>query len=82
MTFLKFLCHCLTLAFQTFEEIKSKLSLLIVLKFFKFEKHFEVNTNTSNFAIGGVLMQDGRGVFMIIGVISCITSVFFMESLL
>ena len=47
-------CH------QAFEELKSKLSSPRVLKFPEFDKPFEVHTNASDFAIGGVLMQDGR----------------------
>jgi len=33
-----------------------------VLKLPDFEQSFEVKTNASNFAIGGVLMQDGHPV--------------------
>ena len=47
-------CH------HAFEELKSKLSSPPVLKFPKFDKPFEVHTDASDFAIGGVLMQDGR----------------------
>ena len=47
-------CH------QAFEELKSKLSSPPMLKFPKFDKPFEVHTDASDFAIGGVLMQDGR----------------------
>jgi hypothetical protein len=32
----------------------------LVLKLPDFDKDFEIHSNTSNFAIGGVLMQDGR----------------------
>ena len=49
-------CH------QAFEELKCKLSSPPVLKFPEFEKPFEVHTDASDFAIGGVLMQDGRPV--------------------
>ena len=49
-------CH------QAFEELKSKLSLLPNLKFQEFDKPFEVHTDASDFAIGGVLMQDGRSI--------------------
>ena len=31
-----------------------------VLKFSEFNKHFEVHMDASEFAIGGVLMQDGQ----------------------
>ena len=47
-------CH------QASEELKSKLSSPPMLKFPKFDKPFEVHTDASDFAIGGVLMQDGR----------------------
>ena len=47
-------CH------QAFKELKSKLSLPPVLEFLEFDKPFEVHTDASNFAIVGVLMQDGR----------------------
>ena len=45
--------------YQTFEKLKSKLSLLPALEFSKFDKPFEVHTDASEFCIGGVLMQDG-----------------------
>jgi hypothetical protein len=45
---------------QAFQELKEKLSSPSVLKFPKFEKPFEVHTDASDFAIGGVLMQKGR----------------------
>ena len=45
---------------QAFEKLKSKLSSLPVLKFPEFNKPFEVHMDVSDFAIGGVLMQDGR----------------------
>ena len=38
----------------------SKLSLLAMLKFLKFDKSFEMHTNASDFTIVGMLMQDGR----------------------
>ena len=47
------LCH------QTFEELKSKFSLL-----HEFGKPFEVHTDANDFAIGGVLMKDGRPLHM------------------
>ena len=45
---------------QAFKELKEKLSSPPVLKFPEFEKPFEVHTDASDFAIGGVLMQEGR----------------------
>ena len=45
---------------QAFIELKSRLSSPPVLKFPEFDKPFEVHTDASDFAIGGVLMQDGR----------------------
>ena len=47
-------CH------QAFEDLKSKLSSLPVLKFLEFDKPFEVHTDASDFAIREVLIQDGR----------------------
>jgi hypothetical protein len=47
-------CH------QVFRDLKSKLSSPLVLKFPEFDKSFEVHTEGSDFAIGGVLMLDGR----------------------
>ena len=47
-------CH------QAFEELKSKLSSPPMLKFPEFDKPFEVHMDASDFAIGGVLMQDRR----------------------
>ena len=49
-------CH------RAFEELKSKLSSPPVLKFLEFDKPFEVHTDVSDFAMGGVLMQDGRSI--------------------
>jgi hypothetical protein len=46
--------------YRAFEELKNKLSSPPVLKFPEFDKPFEVHTDASDFAIGGVLMQDGR----------------------
>jgi hypothetical protein len=46
--------------YRAFEELKKKLSSPPVLKFSEFDKPFEVHTDASDFAIGGVLMQDGR----------------------
>ena len=46
--------------YQAFEELKNKLSSPHVLKFPEFDKSFKVHMDASDFAIGGVLMQDGR----------------------
>ena len=46
--------------YQVFEELKNKLSSPPMFKFSEFDKPFEVHTDASDFAIGGVLMQDGR----------------------
>ena len=43
---------------QVLGELKSKLSSLPILKFTEFEKPFEVHTGTTDFAIGGLLMQN------------------------
>jgi len=45
---------------KAFEDLKSKLSFTLVLKFPNFTKPFEIHTNASDFAIGGVLMQNGH----------------------
>ena len=45
---------------QAFQELKEKLNSPLVLKFPEFEKPFEVHTDASDFAIGGVLMQERR----------------------
>ena len=50
--------HC----YRAFEELKRRLSSAPVLKFPEFKKSFEVHTNASDFAIGGVSMQEGRPV--------------------
>ena len=47
---------------SAFAELKEKLSSPPVLKFPEFDKPFEVHTDASDFAIGGVLMQDGQPV--------------------
>ena len=44
--------HC----YRRFWELKRRLTSAHVLKFPEFEKPFEVHTNASDFAIGGVLM--------------------------
>jgi hypothetical protein len=45
---------------HAFEELKTKLSSPPVLKFPEFDQPFEVHTDASDFAIGGVLMQGER----------------------
>ena len=44
--------HC----YRAFGELKRRLTSAPVLKFPEFKKPFEVHTDASNFAIGGVLM--------------------------
>ena len=48
--------HC----YRAFGELKRRLTSALVLKFLEFKKPFEVQTDASDFAIGGVLMQEGR----------------------
>ena len=50
--------HC----YRAFEELKRRLTFAHVLKFPEFKKPFEVHTDASDFAIRGVLMQEGRPV--------------------
>ena len=50
--------HC----YRAFGELKRHLTSALVLKFPDFKKPFEVHTDTSDFAIGGVLMEEGRPV--------------------
>ena len=50
--------HC----YRAFEELKRRLTSAPVLKFPEFKKPFEVHTDASDFAIGGVLIQEGRPV--------------------
>jgi hypothetical protein len=45
---------------ETFETLKGILVKALVLKLFNFDKDFEIHSNVSDFAIGRVLMQDGR----------------------
>ena len=47
---------------DAFNELKRLLSTAGVLKYPEFDKAFEVHTDASDFAIGGVLMQDGHPV--------------------
>jgi hypothetical protein len=44
---------------KAFEDLKEKLSFAPTLKFSDFTKLFEVHTNTSDFTIGTVFVQDG-----------------------
>ena len=50
--------HC----YRAFGKLKCRLTSAPVLKFPVFKKPFEVHTDASDFAIGGVLMQEGRPV--------------------
>ena len=50
--------HC----YRAFGELKRRLTSAPVLKFPEFKKPFEVHSDASDFAIGGVLMQEGRPV--------------------
>ena len=50
--------HC----YRAFGELKRRLTSAPVLKFSEFNKPFEVYTDASDFAVGGVLMQEGRPV--------------------
>jgi hypothetical protein len=45
-----------------FEDLKNKLSFAPVLKFLDFTKLFEVHIDANDFAIDGVLMQDGHSI--------------------
>ncbi len=45
---------------EAFETLKRILMKAPVLKLFDFDKDFEIHFDASNFAIGGVLVQDGR----------------------
>jgi len=47
---------------EAFETLKGILVKAPVLKLPNFDKDFEIHSNASNFAIGGVLVQDGRPV--------------------
>jgi hypothetical protein len=47
---------------EAFETLKGILVNALVLKLPNFDKDFEIHSNASNFAIGRVLMQDGRSV--------------------
>jgi len=47
---------------EAFETLKGILGKAPVLKLPDFDKDFEIHSNASNFAIGGVLMQEGRPV--------------------
>jgi hypothetical protein len=45
---------------EAFETLKDILVKALVLKLPNFDKDFEIHCNASNFAIGRVIMQDGR----------------------
>ena len=45
-----------------FDELKRRLATAPVLRLLDFEKDFEVQTDALDFAIGGVLMQEGHSV--------------------
>ncbi len=47
---------------ETFETFKGILVKALVLKLLDFDKAFEIHSDASNFAIGRVLVQDGRPV--------------------
>ena len=50
--------HC----YRAFGELKRRLTSAHVLKFLEFKKPFEVHTDALDFAIGEVVMQEGRPV--------------------
>jgi len=45
---------------EAFETLKGILVKVLVLKLFDFDKNFEIHSNAFDFAIGGVLLQDGK----------------------
>ena len=45
---------------EAFDDLKKMMVTTPILKLTDFERPFEVHTDASNFAIGGVLMQDGH----------------------
>jgi hypothetical protein len=47
---------------ETFETLKGILVKASMLKLSDFDKEFEIHSNASNFAIGGVLVQEGKPV--------------------
>ncbi len=47
---------------EAFEALKCILVKALVLKLPDFDKDFEIHSDASNFAIGGILVQDGRPV--------------------
>jgi hypothetical protein len=47
---------------EAFETLKCILVKALLLKLLDFNKDFEIHFDGSNFAIGGVLMQDGRAI--------------------
>jgi hypothetical protein len=47
---------------EAFETLKGILVKALVLKLPDYDKDFEIHSDAFNFAIGGVLVQDGRPV--------------------
>ncbi len=45
---------------EAFEALKGILVKALVLKLFNFDKDFEIHSNAFDFAIGKIIMQDGR----------------------
>ena len=45
-----------------FDDLKKRMVTTLILKLPDFERPFEVHTDASDFAIGGVLIQDGHSV--------------------
>jgi hypothetical protein len=45
---------------EAFETLKSILVKVYVLKFLDFDKDFDIHSNAFDFAIGGIIVQDGR----------------------
>jgi hypothetical protein len=47
---------------EAFDTLKGILVKMLVLKLLDFDKDFEIHSDASDFAIGGVLMQEGKPV--------------------
>jgi hypothetical protein len=45
---------------EAFETMKGILVKMLVLKLPNFDKDFEIHSDASDFAIGGILVQDGK----------------------